>query len=140
MFREARRGSAVPPCCPHNSQRFAVPSRNRRNLIAAARVLPTAATRGCVMDGSMDHFSRILPEQLPIGASYVVEGYGGETGHLRVTSRYVLLPDGRRSKVPADFALPAARRRAARGRNRWQRKAKSRPLATGKKILAERGT
>jgi len=92
------------------------------------------------MDRPVDHFSRILPEQLPIGASYVVEGYGGETGNLRVISRYVLLPDGRRINVPADFALPAARRRAARGRNRLRRKAKTRPLATRKKILAERGT
>jgi hypothetical protein len=86
------------------------------------------------MDRPVDHFSRILPEQLPIGASYVVEGYGGETGNLRVISRYVLLPDGRRINVPADFALPAARRRAARGRNRLQRKAKTRPLATRKKF------
>jgi hypothetical protein len=92
------------------------------------------------MDRPVDHFSRILPEQLPIGASYVVEGYGGETGNLRVISRYVLLPDGRRINVPADFALPVARWRAARGRNRLQRKAKTRPLATRKKILAERGT
>jgi hypothetical protein len=53
------------------------------------------------MDRPIDHFSRLLPEQLPVGASYVVEGYGGETGNLRVISRYVLLPDGRRINVPA---------------------------------------
>jgi hypothetical protein len=85
------------------------------------------------MDGSMDHFSRVLPEQLPVGASYVVEGYGGESGNLRVISRYVLMPDGSRINVPADFGLPAPRRRSSRRRNRLQRKAKSRPLATRKK-------
>lgn len=88
----------------------------------------------------MDHFSRLLQEQFPIGASYVVEGYGGESGNLRVISRYVLLPDGRRINVPADFSLPAGRRRSVRRRNRLQRKAKSRSVATRKKILTERGT
>ena len=62
------------------------------------------------MDRAMD-FSRLLPDQLPVGASYVVEGYGGESGNLRVISRYVLMPDGSRINVPADFGLPGARRR-----------------------------
>jgi hypothetical protein len=92
------------------------------------------------MERAVDHFSRLLPEQLPVGASYVVEGYGGESGNLRVISRYVLMPDGSRINVPVDFGLPAARRRSSRRRNRLQRKAKSRPLATRKKILTERGT
>jgi hypothetical protein len=92
------------------------------------------------MDRPVDHFSRLVPEHLPIGASFVVEGYGGETGNLRVISRYILLPDGCRINVPADFGLPAARRRSARRRNRLQGKAKSRAPATRKKILAERGT
>ena len=92
------------------------------------------------MDRTVDHFSRLLPDQLPVGASYVVEGFGGESGNLRVISRYVLMPDGLRINVPADFGLPAPRRRPARQRNRLQRKVKSRPLATRKKILTERGT
>jgi hypothetical protein len=92
------------------------------------------------MDRTVDHFSRLLPDQLPVGASYVVEGFGGESGNLRVISRYVLMPDGHRINVPADFGLPAPRRRSARQRNRLQRKAKSRPLAARKKILTERGT
>jgi hypothetical protein len=66
------------------------------------------------MERAVDHFSRLLPEQLPVGASYVVEGYGGESGNLRVISRYVLMPDGSRINVPADFGLPAARRRSSR--------------------------
>lgn len=92
------------------------------------------------MDRTVDHFSRLLPDQLPVGASYVIEGFGGESGNLRVISRYVLMPDGHRINVPADFALPTLRRRSARQRNRLQRKVKSRLVATRKKILAERGT
>jgi hypothetical protein len=92
------------------------------------------------MDHTVDHFSRLLPDQLPVGASYVVEGFGGESGNLRVISRYVLMPDGSRINVPADFGLPGGRRPSSRRRNRLQRKAKSRPPATRKKILAERGT
>jgi hypothetical protein len=92
------------------------------------------------MDRPVDHLSHLLPDQLPIGASYVVEGYGGESGNLRVISRYVLMPDGRRINVPADFGLQAPQRRTARRRNRLQRKAKGRPPVTRKKILAERGT
>jgi hypothetical protein len=92
------------------------------------------------MDRTVDHFSRLLPDQLPVGASYVVEGFGGESGNLRVISRYVLMPDGRRINVPPDLGLPTLRRRSTRQRNRLQRKAKSRPLAARKKILMERGT
>jgi hypothetical protein len=92
------------------------------------------------MDRTVDLFSCLLPDQLPVGASYVVEGFGGESGNLRVISRYVLMPDGGRINVPADFGLPTPRRRSVRQRNRLRRKAKSRPLAARKKILTERGT
>lgn len=47
-----------------------------------------------------------LPQRLPVGASYVVEGYGGEAGKLRVIARYVVLPGGRRINVAADTAGP----------------------------------
>ena len=46
-----------------------------------------------------------LPQRLPLGATYVVEGYG-EAGKLRVIARYVVLPGGRRINVAADPALP----------------------------------
>ena len=54
-------------------------------------------------------FSR-LPRRFPVGAKYVVEGYGGEEGNLRLIARYVVLPGGRRINVPADLTNPAARR------------------------------
>jgi hypothetical protein len=44
-----------------------------------------------------------LPARFPVGARYVVEGHGGQDGQLRVISRYVILPGGRRIKLPADF-------------------------------------
>jgi hypothetical protein len=43
-----------------------------------------------------------LPKRFPIGATYVVEGRGGEDGKLRVFSRYVVLPDGQRINLGAD--------------------------------------
>ncbi len=92
------------------------------------------------MDWPMGRSSCRLPQQFPIGATYVVEGYGGETGNLRVISRYVVLPDGRRINVPADMGLPVTPRRLARRRNRLQRKAKSRASGARKKFLARTGT
>ena len=54
-----------------------------------------------------------LPKRFPVGTTYVVEGRGGEDGHLRVFSRYVVLPGGQRINLGGDFGGPAARR--ARG-------------------------
>ena len=51
-----------------------------------------------------------LPRRFPVGATYVIEGYGGEEGKLRVIARYVVLPGGRRINVPADLST---RRRPA---------------------------
>jgi hypothetical protein len=54
-----------------------------------------------------------LPRRFPVGATYVIEGYGGEEGKLRVIARYVVLPGGRRINVPADLSTPAAPRALA---------------------------
>ncbi len=43
-----------------------------------------------------------LPRQFPVGTTYVVEGRGGKDGHLRVFSRYVVLPDGQRINLGAE--------------------------------------
>jgi hypothetical protein len=58
--------------------------------------------------------ARRLPDQFPIGTKYVVEGLGGGDGNLRVFSRFVLLPDGRRIDLPADFVRPEQRVRFRR--------------------------
>jgi hypothetical protein len=54
-----------------------------------------------------DRLSGPLPKRFPVGARYVVEGRGGENGHLRVISRYVVLPGGRRINVPAEMGPKA---------------------------------
>ena len=60
--------------------------------------------------------SSSLPTRFPVGAKYVVEGRGGEDGQLRVFSRYVVLPGGRRIKLPADLSqLPGAKGRGETG-------------------------
>ena len=83
--------------------------------------------------------SSSLPTRFPVGARYVVEGRGGEDGQLRVFSRYIVLPGGRRIKLPADLSQlaassepasmrPASRNRAAQGRSQ------------SKKIIGRPGT
>jgi hypothetical protein len=48
-----------------------------------------------------------LPARFPIGSKYVIEGRGGGDGNLRVFLRYIVLPDGRRIDLPADFTRPS---------------------------------
>jgi hypothetical protein len=51
-----------------------------------------------------------LPKRFPVGTTYVVEGRGEEDGHLRVFSRYVVLPGGRRINVTGNFGGPPSAR------------------------------
>ena len=83
-----------------------------------------------------------LPKRFPVGTTYVVEGCGGEDGHLRVFSRYVVLPGGERINLGADFTGSAAPR-ARRSRNRGESQAQSsgkRPAVRAKKIVTAGGT
>jgi hypothetical protein len=76
---------------------------------------------------------------LPVGARYVVEGRGAENGQFRVSSRYVVLPGGRRINVPLDSApARAAGVSHARG-NRNTRRTTS-PQQPSKKIFERTGT
>jgi len=87
----------------------------------------------------IDRQSSPLPKRFPVGARYVVEGRGGEDGHLRVVSRYVVLPGGQRINVPSDpgrtlgLSVHAPRHGRARSRARPSR------MAT-KKIMQKAGT
>jgi hypothetical protein len=83
-----------------------------------------------------------LPNRLPVGATYVVEGFGGAEGQLRVVARYVVLPGGQRINVPAEPAKAVVPRALAfrRRANAKRSQPKSRPAAGGKKITARRGT
>lgn len=44
----------------------------------------------------MNRLAGNLPERFPVGTRYVVEGSGGNDGHLRIRLRYLAFPDGRR--------------------------------------------
>jgi hypothetical protein len=83
-----------------------------------------------------------LPRRFPVGATYVVEGYGAEEGNFRVIARYVVLPGGRRINVPADLSSPPAPRVLAfqRKSNAKQLQPKRRVARNGKKFAARRGT
>jgi len=83
-----------------------------------------------------------LPRRLPIGATYVVEGYGGGEGKLRVIARYLLLPDGNRINVPGDLSRSASpRTQAARRRSQSKRsRPKPRSPRNREKFSTRRGT
>lgn len=83
-----------------------------------------------------------LPKRFPVGTTYVVEGCGGDDGHLRVFSRYVVLPGGKHINLGADFtglAPPRAHRSRNRGENQAQSRGKRRAVRA-KKIVAAGGT
>ena len=65
------------------------------------------------MNLSANGLPKHLPHRFPVGATYVVEGYGGEDGDLRVISRYVVLPGGRRINVPGAVRPPVPAAAAA---------------------------
>jgi len=89
-----------------------------------------------------NHSPSRLPRRFPVGAAYVVEGYGGAEGDLCVIARYVVLPGGRRINVPADLSGPASPRALAfrRKSNAKQSQPKGRLASGAKKIAARRGT
>ncbi len=95
---------------------------------------------------SDNHPSGRLPKRFPVGTTYVVEGRGGEEGHLRVFSRYVVLPGGRRINLSGDFGGPASTPRPRQGPVTEPRRepgpgaGKSGAPPGAKKIMAGAGT
>jgi hypothetical protein len=86
------------------------------------------------MGSSTYRTSTRLPRRFPVGAKYVVEGYGGDEGNFRVIARYVVLPGGRRINVPADISSPPPRALAFRRRaNAKQSPPKNQERPTAKK-------
>ena len=82
-----------------------------------------------------------LPERLPIGATYVVEGRGGAEGNFRTIARYLVLPSGQRINVPADPHRPvAARALPLRNPATGQSAANGRYPGKQKKIASQHGT
>jgi len=87
-----------------------------------------------------------LPKRFPVGTTYVVEGRGGEDGNLRVFSRYVVLPDGRRINLGADnqkspvAAVPSRARRSRARQVAAAQTAAKRRSSRPKKISQNGGT
>jgi len=92
----------------------------------------------------MNSRSGSLPKRFPVGAKYVVEGRGGTDGDLRVLSRYVVLPTGRRINVRVDAELTSSpgvqARRRSRNHRKFQNQAAGRPEPGRKKIVGRAGT
>jgi hypothetical protein len=91
---------------------------------------------------------RTLPKSFPVGTVYVVEGRGGQSGRLRVSSRYLIIPGGGRIDLvghpvprhsdPAHGGGPL-RSVAANRRRRAGTRIKAR-AAAAKKFLVVPGT
>jgi hypothetical protein len=91
---------------------------------------------------SLRHKLSRLPKRFPVGTTFVVESRGiaadGKNNeNLRVFSRFVVLPGGRRIDLGSD-ATALTRSRRARSRN--QQRAASRAPCGAKKIVSEPGT
>ncbi len=91
---------------------------------------------------SVRHKVSRLPKRFPVGTTFVVEGRavagnGKNDESLRVFSRFVVLPGGRRIELGGD--TPAATRNR-RARRRGQQIAAPRAAAGSKKIINECGT
>jgi len=70
------------------------------------------------MSLSIERLRSRLPRRFPVGATYVVEGYGAPEGDLRVIARYVVLPGGCRINIPSDLGRQASPRALAFRRTR----------------------
>jgi hypothetical protein len=141
MFGQARRGGLAPLVVHNLPHGFAARSQNQANLQKAERILFLGCAKEGAMEVSMNRAAGQLPRRFAVGATYVVEGYGGEEGQLRVIARYVVLPGGRRINVPTEVCTAAAlrvlalRRRASAKQSRLNRL-----LRSGKKFSARRET
>jgi hypothetical protein len=142
MFGQAPRGGLGAVAYPQQSTTVTGPSEKRGNLHHVARVrnleIPNAYEEDA-MRLPIDRQSTPLPKRLPVGARYVVEGRGGEDGHLRVFSRYIVLPGGQRINIPSDLSkfgtMSVHARRGKRGSNRARRS-----RTATKKIMRNAGT
>jgi|HubBroStandDraft_4_1064222.scaffolds.fasta_scaffold153494_1 hypothetical protein len=89
--------------------------------------------------------SASVPRRLPVGATYVVEGYGGGEGKLRVIARYLVLPDGNRINLRGELSQQASgsapRAQTARRRSHSKQSSpKRRSARAHEKFSARRGT
>ncbi len=82
---------------------------------------------------SESHSRDRLPKRFPVGTTYVVESRGRKHGDLRVFSRYVVLPGGRRINLAQDSGGPALPRTpASRTHGRARSRSENQPQSTAK--------
>lgn len=84
-----------------------------------------------------------LPRSFPVGAVYVVEGRGGQYGHLRVSARYLVLPGGQRVEVLSTLGRPSrlwARRRQSETLHQPNNRRPGRTRTGAKKFALAGGT
>jgi len=125
------------------STTFVSPSLNLRNAggIWAVERSSAHAERG-PMPLSVRHKLSRLPKRFPVGTTFVVEGRviaanGKSNQDLRVFSRFIVLPSGRRIDLGGDAPAVTRRRRA---RSRTRQNAAPRASAGAKKIMSGPGT
>jgi len=146
MFGRTGRGGSPAHAFHSNPQHSSGRQRIRRTCCGErgckARDGANSGLRG-VMHLPMNSPPAALPRRFPVGAVYVVEGRSSAEGDLKVLSRYVVLPTGRRINVPAENA-GRSRPQAMSGRHRRSRAvekaAKSSPVRNSKKIAHRTGT
>ncbi|HVY59306.1 MAG TPA: hypothetical protein VHA77_15760 [Xanthobacteraceae bacterium] len=74
-----------------------------------------------------------LPNRVPVGTRYVIEGEPGQEGELNIISRYLVFPDGTRVNLkPGSVRLDqpaaaAARLKSAGRRLRLRKRSPKRP-------------
>ena len=125
--RARRRGTHRYPQLSTAIRRRRQPRRNWRHHLCVWWVnsAPNPATKeqpgspSGKVESVMTMSANRLPDQFPIGTKYVVEGRGGGDGNLRVFSRYIVMPDGRRIDLPADFARRGAAAGAVSPEPQW---------------------
>jgi hypothetical protein len=89
---------------------------------------------------SVNRLASRLPRRFPVGASYVVEGYPGNRGSLRVVARYLVMPGGERINLPTDGVTPAPARTLPARRNPGHKRSAPTQAPIGKKIVGRKGT
>ncbi|HEY2245468.1 MAG TPA: hypothetical protein VGH47_14820 [Xanthobacteraceae bacterium] len=125
------------------SPTFVSVSPNIRNLheIWGVAACSFHVERGAMPLSERHKLSR-LPKRFPVGTTFVVEGRaiaadGKNDENLRVFSRFVVLPGGRRIDLGGDSAAVT---RSRRTRSRSRQAAAPRASAGAKKIVSGRGT
>src|SRR5262249_38218062 len=136
-----------PPRYAQQSTTFVCPSPNFRNLtgIWGVAAWSSHAERGAAMPLSIRHKLSRLPKRFPVGTTFVVEGRpvsanGKNHGQLRVFSRFVVLPGGRRIDLASDATTLPRSRPPRRSRRSDTPNAPTRAPSGSKKIVSERGT